>query len=474
MRRWASHQNLPRACCLAVLAMGLLAAMGCAQRPGEPPFRRFWGIDPGPLNGAAEQPAANSTGLIPKLLGNDGATEWSDDPFLAQSCEVPAAASNEPAAIPSIPEANTPPANLLQVVEHQKPVSDISSSEDIDGGTDSSAAPAGGSHLDRLKFALSRDAQTPLPSPSNAAASEVARQRVEALMKNARRQIQLGECASALRWALAAEQLAARSELFFGPHEDPPADLVRSLQDRLNVPPVPLPAVISEQPGSLPEESGAASEPPEFRIILPEIVPAGSGPSSAVSPSVSITPSSQPYSTRAMQQAVIAPETLKPAAELENPLNRPTEINPSQRHARSLKVDARRVSANHGAMVTVEGQLNPPVESRMPDLPLAPPVLDDDAELPPLGVVMMEPAPISSTAPPPLPPPNAVEQSQPLPPPVLYADNNLPAPGPKRNVQWDEADRLESTKEQAWWIFPAMGLAGFAILGLLLLKRNRA
>lgn len=174
-----------------------------------------------------------------------------------------------------------------------------------------------------------------------------------------------------------------------------------------------------------------------------------------------------------MQQAAVAPETLT-----ENPpetlaVASVPEIVPGQRHPRSLKVDARRVNANQGAIVSVEGQLNPPPESILPQLPLAPPAAEPISELPPLEVAMTEPVALPLPSPPPLPPPNSV--ATPAEPQFLYAETpTIPPPtDPVKNVQWKDAEPAE-TKEAPWksWGFPLAGLVGGLLIGLLLWRRK--
>jgi hypothetical protein len=468
-----------------------------------------------------------STGLIPKLIGRGGSElDWSQDPFLALSNEAASQttgnhsdlagdslASQDLSATQkaleddvrslalfedppiqsnsSDPNSNPPlEGNPFRLVDHQTPVADVSSSNPSSRKPVATPNPPaaskpvanGESQLDRLKIALSQDAQTPSRSKPAADGAEVARQRVEAMMKNARRQIQLGEYVSALRWASAAEQLAGRSELFYGPDEDPPADLVRILQDRIDQqaePVAPTAIAASEQPGPLPAAE-EASQSAVFPIDVPG-EPVDTDQSFAVAefPDAFNEPTTQSHTTRAMKEAVIAPETKAQPEETLNSLEPMPVITPGQTHPRSLKIDARRVNANQGAAVTLEGQLNPPVESKMPQLPLAPPVMEEGQEIPPFAVAMIETRPLPSVTPPPLPPPSAmptrVEPSETLPTPFLYADaENAPAPQPVKNVQWDEADDTEAELGWAWWLFPAMGMAGLALLGALLLLRKRA
>ncbi len=367
--------------------------------------------------------------------------------------------------------------NPFRLVQHQLPVSDVSSS-DRRNATPPAANPQivprnspGPSQLDRLKIALSQDAKNSIPVRSQAEASEVSRQRVEAMMKTARRQIQQGEYASALKWATAAEDLARRAELFFGPEEDPPADLVRVLQDRLKVPPTgieyPMPIV---EPLVVQAHPVQPPAPPTLSIEFPESdLSDTKAPWETLPPEEAQVLSSLPHSTHAMQQAVIAPETLSPA---ESPVivPSPAQREPGELHSGLANAEPRRVGVNQGAAVSVEGPLDPPMEMPLPSVPLAPPATEIPP-LPPFEVAMSEPA-ISAPIPP-LPPPTASAAPVESAAPFLYSESNPPAPGTLKNVDWEEADAALPPKDANRWILPASILGGIILAGFLLLKRKR-
>jgi LPXTG-motif cell wall-anchored protein len=174
-----------------------------------------------------------------------------------------------------------------------------------------------------------------------------------------------------------------------------------------------------------------------------------------------------------MREAAIAPETITPPAEFEPEAASMDLVTSAQRHERSLKVDARRVNVNQGAMVTVEGQLNPPAASSLPQLEWAPPA-EEGPDRPPFELAMIEPAHESAGTPPPLPPPNSKAQTEPEPLKFLYAENPGPPPEPVKNVQWEEAEAKGPADSTTWWTFPAMGVVGLLLIGLLFLKRKRA
>lgn len=488
----------------------LFLPLGCSGRPGGVAFRRFWGFE----QTASHDPAA---GLLPKMIGQTASAEC-QDPFLNQdfgpatdgvqvaeltetrdTIDRPGATpdssnaaltlfENPPVHAPAMPPAKSDAGdgNPFRLVQHETSVKEISSAEDTlpvdsttDQGNPSPTPPNGAEQLLRLKTALNRDAKTQLAPKPRMEGAEVARQRVEAIMKNARRQMQLGEYTSALRWALAAEQLAQRSELFFGPEEDPPADLVRSLQDRLNVPPQdiqPVAKAMTEQTVPVPAIP-PTSEPPALSIEFPAETAAETEPVDPRTPPQELAAVPQ-SATGAMREAVIAPETLTPQP-VPQPIDPPEfeqpEIAPEQRHARSLKVDARRVSANQGAMVTVEGQLNPPAESPLPELELAPPAMEANVELPTVEVAINDLAAHDTTTPPPLPPPSPVSQPQPEPQPTfLYAEtDSAPAPKAVKNVDWDQVETVDETQQPAWWIFPLAGVLGGLLLGFVIFKQLR-
>ena len=423
-------RSLMDRCSRILLFASLFIPLGCAQRHRDA-FNRFWGC--GGTESCAVQQNTGIGGIVPALVGLGADT--SEDPFLAENL---AAADGHPESWQSaevgsqdqvalnqatdvVPLFDHPPVNAdeqksqaqpatgnpFRLVQHHPPVNEISSEEDpfLNSGDNPKPPPpgppvAGGSQIDRLKVALSRDANTPRPANPPREGAEVARQRVESMMKNARRQMRLGEDASALRWAMAAEQLAERSELFFGPEEDPPADLVRMLQDRLQIPSQPLdPSAEAIVETPVPDPVPAPAAPPELNV---EISAKGRTESS-LPPPAEIQPGvpTQLHSTGAMQKAAIAsdskaPPTLKPQ-HTQSPL-----IAPGQKHPRSLKVDARRVNANQGATVSVEGQLNPPPASSLPKLEWAPPATEKQ-EPPPFELAMIEPAHPSTDTPPPLP-----------------------------------------------------------------------
>lgn len=486
---------------------GVFVPVGCSSRPGGVAFRRFWGF---------EQTASKNHlgGLLPKMMVS-GSSPQSQDPFLdqdfqaipnatqvAELTETPtptdqqlASRSPSDAALtlfqdppvrsqpPSKPELPSDDGNPFRLVQHESSVKDISSAEQtpnvdtpIANSKSPQKLPGDSAQLHRLKTALNQDAKTHLAPKPKMNGAEVARQRVEAIMKNARRQMQLGEYTSALRWAMAAEQLAQRSELFFGPDEDPPAGLVRSLQDRLNVPPQniePIAKAMTEQTLSVPPN--ASTDPPALDIEFPSIEPTENANTQTPPPELA---SATHSATGAMQEAVIAPETLtsQPVPEPIDPPEFPLpEIVPGQRHARSLKVDARRVNANQGATVSVEGQLNPPVESTLPKLELAPPAIEANVELPTVEVAMTNLSPHETITPPPLPPPSPMEEPQATSQPrFLYADQE-PSPAPKavKNVDWNEAEIIAESQPTGWWIFPLAGVLGGLLLGLVIFKQAR-
>ncbi len=513
MHQRLSHQTLPGVCSLAILSLGMLIPMGCTQQSaGRIAFRRFWGFDRPGANQIAGQSKNHPGGLMPMLLGQQSSEpDWTEDPFLKQNFSQPAAGQvaiagrsaardvnanskageEQPNAVAvyetALAEQQTlEKGNPFRLVEHESPVSEVSSAGDRNGdeaiagslpGT-SSAKANGPSQLDRLKIALHQDTKTHLTPKPPQDSAELARQRVEAMMKNARRQIQLGEYVSALRWATAAEQLAGRSELFFRPEEDPPADLVRSLEDRLKVaansPQASTAQAMADQAVPLP----AAEDFPQYpaKNAEPSALQVAEASPLVPVPEPPLSPSSFQHSTRAMQKAVIAPETLTPPEQRQTPATEPPLVADNQMPARSLKVDAQRVNANQGAVVSVEGQLNAPREAPLPqELPLAPPVMEDYPKLPPYEVAMTAPAPVLAETPPPLPPPSAMVQAPPsVPPEFLYAENAAPPTKPVKNVQWSESKEEESSLGWGWWAFPVLGVLGMLGIGLLFLRRRRA
>lgn len=505
-----SRQTLSRIFSLALLAAGgLLAPAGCThQAGGDLAFRRFWGFEPGTRNVAGKSSPGNPSGLIPKLLGHDpDGRDGSQDPFLAQNFGANAATENALLAQSTKPSTDAktsgttaqtlfdaPPiqvgefgddpasateGNPFRLVQHQAPVNDVSSTEKRPPASSGNRSQSthGPSQIDRLKIALSRDANTPAAVRPQGETSEVSRQRVDAMMKNARRQIQLGQYESALRWAIAAEELSRRSELFFGPEEDPPADLVRSLADRLQIPPTSV-----KHPLPMPEMPIVEAHPqptpsaPTLSIEFPEADPSAQpNPFENLSPEVVEGPSSLPHSTQAMQQAVIAPETLTQPPEEFGPTVGSFDPASTGSEAGSPMGESARVGVNQGAVVSVEGPLEAPREAPLPPVPLAPPAMER-AELPPFEVARSEPAkptikmPLLPTT---TPTPQTLAPTQPTAPTgFLYAENNPPAPTTLKNVDWDETDEAESGKQREWWMLPACFLAGVLVAGVLLLKRK--
>ena len=489
-----------------VLMISLLTPLGCAQRRGSGlAFRPLWGCRP-QGNHCAVQHNLGIGGFVPQIIGRkDAAKDGSQDPFLSEQFagedpgrwmtaeaesgdragESQQHAADWAAALPlshhppvregdeAASEAESLTGNPFRLVEHNPAVNEISSTEgplsnpsaEQDAQEAVNRVTARDSHLDRLKVALSRDASAQLPPNPARDGTEVVRQRVEAIMKNARRQMQLGEDASALRWAMAAEQLAERSDLFFRPDEDPPADLVRLLQDRLKLPPgpaAPSAKAMAENAVMVPEPTPPA-QPPELSVEFPAEPP--SEPRLPQAGDLAQNSSTQLHSTRAMQEAAIASDSGEIGTES-------PEIARGQKHARSLKVDARRVNANQGAAVSVEGQLNPPVPSSLPQLEWAPPAAEGP-EPPPFELAMSEPAFPSSSTPPPLPPPSSVIAQGAEATIRLHDDPPPPPAEPVKNVEWGEVEAAESGHRSAWWAFPAMAAFGIVLIGLLLLKKKR-
>lgn len=529
-----SRCKLPRCLSLALLAAVLSTWSGCSHGSGGLAFRRFWGFDFQQNHQSARDGAGERLGgLVTNWMGKTSSADGSVDPFLTEdfagAAEVGTNGQNAgsalrnhnssktanraeplhretaalmpfenspekpetPPAAPAETEAETPEGNPFRLVQHEPTVNEISSTQSSDDQAASSASdeiapkivpnPTGrNAQLNRLKTALSRDAEVPLPSRGQLAGKEVARQRVEAIMKNARHQMQMGEYRTALRWALAAERLAERSELFFGPDEDPPADLVRILQDRLNVSPEPPPAAentVADESGpatSSPSQadSGASVQPPTLTVEFP--TDETTEPDGSDQPTPAKEAGSLPHSTRAMQEAAIAPETSKSQKKTERPEESSATIEPGRQHVQSLKVDARRVAANQGAVVSVEGPLNPPKKSSRRKLAWAPPA-EEDFTPPPFEMAMSEPAHHPTATPPPLPPPNSVKETQPPEPPeFLYAEETEPPSKRVKNVQWNDNETSETSSPQArWWVFPVLGFVGLLLLSGLYFKRKR-
>ena len=504
MRVRVPSSIIPHGLALAVLAAGTFLPLGCTQRGGESAFRRFWGFEHTPSHTVENQESqSHSANLLPKFWGGRSADQdWTEDPFLtpaepeAGPLVADAGAPFDSEAVPPLPAGfqewpGTPgtakqdiPAdgrgNSLQLAQHQTAVHDISSAdrseplESLETLLKSSKPQppdaTGASQLERLKIALRHDAKTQLP-PKNFEEIKIARRRVETMMKTARRQMKFGEYEIALRWAVAAEQLAEGAELFFGPDEDPPGDLVRILQDRLKLPsaPPPVPLLPTESSSAPVPAQNPPPQPPALSVEFPAGPSAETQPPPAeLLPQIEGSPRSQAHTTHAMKEAVIAPETLT-AAPQTPPSANPAGIAPARMHRRSLKVDARRVNANQGAMVSVEGQLNPPVETPLPDLPLAPPAAEEESSLPPVDLAMTDPS-LMTTPTPPLPPPNSVET-----PRFLYADSaNTPAPKPVKNVHWEEPPPPEPKEARNGWIFPLIGFAGVLLIVVFAWKRLRA
>ncbi len=470
MRFRVPNSTLRRGGALAVLVAGMVLPLGCAQRGGESAFRRFWGFDHAPSHTLDSQHVEpRFTNILPKFWGE----HWTENPFLKSAEPISeqelagtdgfsdAGNSFDPAAVPPLPAVLEPPDDPVRLAQHQTAVHDLSppapSEPAIERVPTEPPEFQSPSQLERLKIAIRHDAKTPL-APKDFDQTKTARRRVATMMQTARREMQVGEYEDALRWAIAAEQLAEGAELFFGPDEDLPGDLVRTLQDRLKLPYAPPPAP------PLPTESTSTSDqnpqPPELSIEFPtEKQP----PAAELLAPVESGSESKAHATSAMKEAAVAPETLIPAP--------PTEarIAPGQRHRRTFKVDARRVSANQGATVTVEGQLNPPADPPLPDLPLAPPAAEESA-LPPVELAMTDPS-LMTTPAPPLPPPNSVET-----PRFLYAGSaNLDSPpAPVKNVRWNEAP--PPAPEELWfgWIFPVVTFAGILLfLGVFAWRRLR-
>ena len=475
---------------LGLVLSGL--SWGCAQRQGAHAlgFQPIWETTPSPeaLAGGADSPQKPVVrGLIPDLWERlMGESEIAHDPFLNSSMEQPSPASATQIAEtiqddPSTARITPRPlsGNPFRLVDHEAAVREISAPErppvispiSRDAVPSAEASP-NPEQLDRLKQALNRDAKTERPLQPPHEGGEVLRIRVESLMKAARRDALRGEYPLALQRAITAEQLAARAGLFFGPDEDPPADLVRQLQDRLNLaPPVSEPIIVPSPPVPV------MGVPSSLPVIEPARVPQ---PTRDVADSrVPFTAlrgkegHSLPYTTRAMQQATVVPQSATPVGPPPDDFNSASPLPPVTHH-RSLKVDAKRVSANQGAAVTLEGQLNPPKGSVLPRVSRS---IETQPELPP-GISAVQsalPEPASVPRPAPLPPPTLVETPPPIPPQFWYAaPQSTPPTAPPKNVQWQDEPLTENAADLPWWTFPAIGGLGVALLVLLGLRRRRS
>jgi hypothetical protein len=210
---------------------------------------------------------------------------------------------------------------------------------------------------------------------------------------------------------------------------------------------------------------------PALSIEFPEPeVPKGQNPFEG--------PSSLAHST-AMKQAVVAPESLTQSTEDPGQGQGSSEPASGGSVAAAPNGNDVRVGVNQGAAVAVEGPLDPPRESPMPSVPLAPPAIDA-SQLPPFELAMSEPGPASPAAEiEPLPPPEAPSSAPKAPAQgdkmgFVYAENDPPAPGTLKNVDWENTDEVQATKKQEWWMLPACFLAGVLVAGVLFLKRKRS
>lgn len=520
MPRQDSRQTFSRLFSLTLLAGGLMVPSGCAQRPGgEVAFRRFWGFERQGQDAASPGSPGHASGLFPKLLGQPSPEgNEPQDPFLAQEFgaagesqqsastsaenDLHASAENasesDKAPGPSVQtlfdappihssdpaegQASSTEGNPFRLMEHQGEVADVSSADKKlqPPVVIPQQNPSGPSQLDRLKNALSQDAQNPKPAMLPADNSEVNRQRMEAMMITARRQMQQGEYDTALKWARAADQLTRRTELFFGPDEESPADLVRILEDRLKGPAAGLES--AQQAPRMPIVQARPLETPSLptlSIEFPEEEPLPDYPKESFLPEVTAGPTSLPHSTQAMKQAVIAPETVTRSPEVFGPVPAPAPSRLSSPGSQGGPPSGEPVwvGVNQGAAVSVDGPLDPPIEPPLPPVPLAPPAMEI-SQLPPFTMARNEPAKSSLKKPlPPLASPSATEATslpQANPPETLNGESAPPAPTTLKNVDWEEADEVESAKETKWWILPACVLAGLSFVCVMLLKRKRA
>ena len=242
MERRAPRTRRGWTLCGLVLVGGSLLPAGCTRSPREV-FEKAWG----PVrNCAAQVRGRQAPGCGDGGAATTAGIDPTRDPFLAESLADASATDAQGGPAGDWPAEATPDSLVA-------------------GGSDSSAsdpASAGGDPF--LAFVIAESSGGDADAPESAGsdesdASDTTRRGVTELLRTARIHQEAGRLRDAYRDARSAEALAVMSNLEYGPGEDDPAKLVRSLRSELGL---EGPASTEDVATAEPAPRDAEPEPP--------------------------------------------------------------------------------------------------------------------------------------------------------------------------------------------------------------------
>jgi len=413
---------------------------------------------------------------------NSDEDDPSEDPFASALAVHEDLKQNDTAAVPASFAAQQPATGAdeeseLELIESiwgepQATNSDASP-------TAQSAAFESGfdSQMDRVRALMDEAvdaAETPLFQPLRA---EEVRSEVTEQMQLAKSRQQLGDLETAVAMAIKAQALAQDANLFFGPNEEKPSELVAVLQDLVSK--QPQPSAVLEQPSALPvgEESPKSIEKPTTHAFEPKSPFEGD-----FEPKYESTPFDSPHnldSSLPEIQSVSASDTAAAMAPNRGFGGSGFEgmIVPGDRQVIVFEAEAR--PSNTGSVLLPEGRSA--AEPGRNLVTLGAPIIeeidgaDDPGDAGLVPAVLMVPDAVgdtmfSATQTAELPQPNLAEAplSAPAPPVPSYVTALEP-------IDWELEPTLgpETFDEGKLPIWVGTGLAILALLGLRSFRRNR-